>query len=164
MFPSDWTPFLPGGKYRHPAVSLESLIAVAYSIPHADRQIVGLPSWTQDSPYTIEAVAGEDFAQVPLERQHAQVLLMLQALLADRFHLQFHTEERPTETYELRLAPGGLKNMTPGTPVARAGVYPGVLNATIADSGGRMIGKPLRPFRMASVTFCGEKADPTAAP
>ena len=28
----------------------------------------------------------------------------------------------------------------------------------------RFSGRPLRPFRMASVTFCGEKADPTAAP
>jgi uncharacterized protein (TIGR03435 family) len=65
--------------------------------------------------------------------------LMLQSMLADRFSLKVHVEERPADIYELRLD-GVLKGMTPTTEgVAKPGLNPG-LSTAIGDSAGRMIG------------------------
>jgi uncharacterized protein (TIGR03435 family) len=88
----------------------------------------------------VEATPGDVLANVQPERQHAQVQLMLQAMLADRFQLRVHVEERQVDVYELHLAPGGLKQMTPSDEgVARPGLNPG-LNAAVGDNSGRMIG------------------------
>jgi uncharacterized protein (TIGR03435 family) len=139
MFPNGWTPFLPGGRFTYPVVSLTRLIELAYTVPHLDTQIVGLPPWAPTSLFSVEATPGDALKDIPPEREHAQVVLMLQTMLADRFSLKIHVEERPADIYELRLA-GTLKGMTQTTEgVAKPGLNPG-LNAAISDSGGRMIG------------------------
>ena len=156
MFPNAWTPFLPGGKFTHPVVSLKGLIASAYSVRHPDMQIVGLPPWGLTSLFSVEATPGEALKDISPELQHAQVLLMLQMMLADRFSLKIHVEERPADVYELRLA-GVLKGMTQTTEgVAKPGLNPG-LNAAIGDSSGRMIGNgtTLQGVADGLVTFVG---------
>jgi uncharacterized protein (TIGR03435 family) len=138
MFPNGWTPFLPGGKFTHPLVSLRGLIASAYSV-QPGMQIVGLPPWALTSLFSVEATPGDALKDISPAQQHTKVLLMLQTMLADRFALKVHMEERPADIYELRLA-GVLKGMTQTTEgVAKPGLNPG-LNAAIGDSTGRMIG------------------------
>lgn len=140
MFPNGWTPFLPGGKFTHPVAGLGELIAFAYNIRHPDMQILGLPPWARTSFFSVEATPGDVLKDLPGEQQRAEVLLMLQTMLADRFSLKLHVEERPADIYELRLA-GVLKGMTQTAEegVAKPGLNPG-LNAAMGDSGGRMIG------------------------
>src|SRR6202041_1434604 len=103
MFPNGWTPFLPGGKFITPVTTLGELVATAYHIPQSYLHLDGLPPWDRTDPFRIEATAGDELAGIAAEQQHAQVLLMLQSMLADYFHLQLHVEDRTTDIYELRL-------------------------------------------------------------
>jgi uncharacterized protein (TIGR03435 family) len=140
MFPNGWTPFLPGGKFVTPVTTLRQLIGSAYSIPHTDLQIDGLPPWERTDLFSVEATPGDALTDVPREQQRAQVLLMLQSMLADYFRLKIHVEERPADIYELRLTgrePKGMKAAAEG--VAKPGLEPG-LNAAMGDNNGRMIG------------------------
>lgn len=87
--------------------TLLQLILMAY---HLDkRQVIGLPDWATTEEYDIDAVAESD-QQLRLHFRE-----MLQALLADRFQLTFHREQRDMPAYLLTVAKGGPK-MTPAKP------------------------------------------------
>ncbi|MEP6963605.1 MAG: TIGR03435 family protein, partial [Acidobacteriota bacterium] len=76
------------------------LIGNAYAVqPY---QIVGGPDWSGSQRYQIEANAQRDSTK-------AEVFLMLQSLLKDRFKLTIHRETRELPVYNLVPARGGLK-------------------------------------------------------
>ncbi len=79
--------------------SLNSCIKWAYLV--SDYQIAG-PSWLMVEKYDITAKAAD---HAPLN----QLRQMLQALLADRFQLQFHRETRDKPVYTLVAAKSGPK-------------------------------------------------------
>jgi uncharacterized protein (TIGR03435 family) len=90
-------------------------------------QIIGLPDWASTDLYAIEgkmdpSVAIElsklSSAQQELARAH-----MLQAMLADRFKLQAHSENREGAVYFLVIAKNGpkLKQATPGETYPKSG-------------------------------------------
>jgi len=80
--------------------SVLALIARAYEVPMFTVQ--GGPQWIQQNYlYDIEAVPPPAF----IPSNGAQ---MMQALLADRFQLQLHTEIREIETWVLELSEGAL--------------------------------------------------------
>jgi uncharacterized protein (TIGR03435 family) len=91
---------LPGGRISMSGVTVRNLIQQGYGV--RDFQIVGGPSWLGSERYDItakpEGAATRD-----------QVKLMIQALLADRFKLQFHRETKELPTYALVVAKGGPK-------------------------------------------------------
>ncbi len=88
---------------------LLSVTGFAYGIIEPDR-IVGTPQWmTSGGGWNIDAkVEGEDvtaFGALSREdRNHT-----LQSLLADRFHLKAHIEQREMPVYDLVVAKGGSK-------------------------------------------------------
>jgi uncharacterized protein (TIGR03435 family) len=65
-------------------------------------QIAGGPEWIDSERYEIEAKADGDASR-------AQMFLMLQSLLEDRFHLKIHRETKELPVYALVAARGGLK-------------------------------------------------------
>jgi uncharacterized protein (TIGR03435 family) len=65
-------------------------------------QIAGGPEWVQSDGYEVDAKAEGNPA-------HAQMMLMLQSLLADRFQLRFHRESQEMPVYALVPARGGLR-------------------------------------------------------
>jgi uncharacterized protein (TIGR03435 family) len=65
-------------------------------------QIVGGPSWLDDDCFEI-------VAKIPEGVGIAQVPAMLQTLLAERFHLAAHKEDRPRPVYALVVDKGGPK-------------------------------------------------------
>ena len=65
-------------------------------------QIVGGPAWIDSERYAIEAKADGNASR-------AQMFLMLQSLLEDRFQLKIHRETRELPVYALVPARGGLK-------------------------------------------------------
>jgi uncharacterized protein (TIGR03435 family) len=81
-------------------VTLKQLIVEAYQIQ--EFQLVGGPSWTDSDRYDITAKAGTAASQ-------REVHQMLQALLADRFGLTIHRENRALPSYELVIGKGGAK-------------------------------------------------------
>lgn len=80
--------------------TLKGLICKAYQVN--DYQVSGGPKWIDGDRFDINAKA-EGAADSP------QLLLMLRTLLADRFQLVFHHEEKIDSTYALVVAKSGLK-------------------------------------------------------
>src|SRR5215469_1188996 len=72
--------FLPGGGFRRTNVTLKSLIQTAYGVQ--DFQVLGATGWMESDIYDLEAKGAHD-----ANPSRADVLLMVQTLLADRFKL-----------------------------------------------------------------------------
>lgn len=88
------------GRINAKNVTLKRCVRGAYDIP--EPQIVGGPKWADEDRYYIEAKAA-----VPAGDH--ELMLMLQTLLADRFKLVLHREQRAIPGYRLVLGKGGLK-------------------------------------------------------
>src|SRR6185369_14212373 len=86
---------LRGGRYDLRNASMVDLISVAYAVNDQDF-IVGGPNWIEYDRFDIAA-------KDPQETSPANVRLMLQSLLADRFQLKTHKDTRPMAGYVLTL-------------------------------------------------------------
>ena len=89
----------PGGRYLGQNMTLRLLIKTAYGVN--DSQIVGGPSWIDSDHWDINAKA-EGFKDAGTFRDQAR--LMVRPLLADRFKLAFHREQRELPVYALVVA------------------------------------------------------------
>jgi len=114
---------LSSNQYRVRMATVPSLIMNAYNV--RSDQFTGLPDWADDSDkYEIDAKAEGEGIPSP-----DRVRLMLQALLADRFHLRLHHETKNILVYELTIAKSGLKikvtpERTTGSAVDRWSIVP----------------------------------------
>jgi len=93
------------------ALSLKDLIRIAYDVK--DFQISGGPDWLNAGPMSIARFNIQ--ATMPEGATEKQVPQMLQALLAERFKLQVHKDEKEQQVYALIVAKGGPK-LTPAEP------------------------------------------------
>jgi uncharacterized protein (TIGR03435 family) len=93
-----------GRRFSAYSMTLRELIMMAYRVDA--REIAGGPAWMATDEYDIEAVA-DDGVQV---NEHLGELL--QKLMADRFQLAFHREQRMLPAYALTVAKGGSKLKT----------------------------------------------------
>jgi uncharacterized protein (TIGR03435 family) len=103
--PSNAPPGSSGFDSRHGRlvgtnVTLKRSIMGAYAI--GPNQIVGGPDWLDSDRFDINAKAGKDAGD-------REMMVMLQALLAERFHLESHRETRPVQCYVIEVAKGGPK-------------------------------------------------------
>jgi uncharacterized protein (TIGR03435 family) len=88
----------PGHVTFHSS-TLMDLIRLAYDVK--DYQVTG-PSWLTSERYEVEA-------KLPASATKEQFALMLQSLLAERFHLTLHHESKEFQGYELVVGKGGSK-------------------------------------------------------
>jgi len=97
---------------------LWELMQAAYHVQ--DFQIVGGPEWVKSDVYEVDAKASAN-------PQVAEMLVMLQSLLEDRFQLRIHRESRVMPVYALVPARGGLKLPLPrdGSCVEEEALPPG---------------------------------------
>ena len=86
-------------------VTLRDLIMLAYGV--GARQIQG-PSFLNGRP-DAPADRFDIVAKVPAGATREQVPLMLRALLAERFHLSLHKENKTIQVFALEVAKGGPK-------------------------------------------------------
>jgi uncharacterized protein (TIGR03435 family) len=124
-----------GRTFKAVNASLDDLIQVAYEVQA--RQIVNGPDWMSKKRYDIIAVPDKDGAP-----NAEQVRNMMRKLLADRFRLQFHHDERELPAYLLtvgkkgpKLAPTEQEGQLPNfhyEPI-EAGVTLFATNATMTD-------------------------------
>jgi uncharacterized protein (TIGR03435 family) len=100
------------GQFEASTVTLAVLTQIAFS-SGPTFQIVGGPDWLHDRYFRVQgkcdhsvddALAKLTDDQARLERLH-----MIQAMLADRFHLKAHWETRTSNVLNLVVAKGGLK-------------------------------------------------------
>jgi len=103
----------PGGRITATNYTLEMLMEEAYNVQRF--QISGGPRWIGDDRYSIvakpPASSKSSKAMPPYEKAppSEEQLLMLQTLLADRFHLQFHREMKEGSVYLLTVSNKELK-------------------------------------------------------
>jgi uncharacterized protein (TIGR03435 family) len=91
----------PGGRLTAVNVPVRLLIAPAYRLtPTQIRLISGAPDWIDSQHFDLDARAEGNFSE-------DQLVLMEQALLADRFKLKAHFETRQLPVYALVLAKAG---------------------------------------------------------
>jgi uncharacterized protein (TIGR03435 family) len=86
-------------RVNYPGVTLKAVLAQAYGV--AIEQISG-PKWIGDERFDIEAT-------LPAGATPGQIPLMLQHLLAQRFGVSVHEENKPTKFFALVPAKGGVK-------------------------------------------------------
>jgi uncharacterized protein (TIGR03435 family) len=82
------------GRCRYAGARIEQLINNAYGI--AVSRIVGVPGSIESLPFTIDAKAEE--GSMP---KTAELRLMLQMLLEDRFKMKYHRETKEVDGYAL---------------------------------------------------------------
>ncbi len=88
------------GRFTATNASLQNLIEMAYQVKRT--QISGAPDWLNSERFDIVAKA-------PPSTPKSQILPMLQPLLADRFKLTFHRENKTVSGYALVVAKTGPK-------------------------------------------------------
>jgi len=82
--------------------TLKLLIAAAYDLN--PRTISGGPTWVESDHYDILAVTPGE-----VRPTHNEQMSMLRSLLADRFQLTFHREQKKFSIYELQVTKNGPK-------------------------------------------------------
>jgi len=93
-------------------VTLKRCIRYAYNMP--ETQILSGPKWVDEIRYDIMAKADGPIPE-------AELLKMLQPLLADRFKLQFHRERRLVAGYAVTVAKSGVIAKVSTLPEGRSG-------------------------------------------
>jgi uncharacterized protein (TIGR03435 family) len=88
------------GRISAKNVTLKRCVRGAYDVP--EPQVLGGPKWAELDRYDIEAKAAGPAGG-------HELMLMLQTLLADRFKLVLHREQRAIPGYRLVPGKGGLK-------------------------------------------------------
>lgn len=115
---------IDGAQVRVAALTLRDYLGIAYRMKVA--QISG-PDWTASERFDISAT-------LPAESKTDQLPEMFQALLADRFHLKLHKEQKEFPVYALLVGKGPLKfKETPPDPDADKDEPKGTIN--VAGSG-----------------------------
>jgi uncharacterized protein (TIGR03435 family) len=102
---------LPGGRVHAPSMPLAFMVASAYDLPMNSSQIIGLPDWSINERFTIDA-APEPGAIPPgltSAALRSRVRPMLQSMLADRFKLVIRRETSELPVYAITIRKGGLK-------------------------------------------------------
>ena len=128
--------FLPGGRIDYRAITLKELIQYGWNIK-GDDMLVGAPDWLGDdrfsvlakAPSTSQAAAGAKGPPIDLDA----LRFMFRALLADRFKLTVHHEERAVSVYAVVAVKPKLKQADPSN---RAGCKQATGNA---GTGARII-------------------------
>lgn len=123
----------------------ENIIQWAFGIFLSD-QIVGLPKWTRQERYDVQAkVSGADVAAYRKVIDPIQRTPMLQKILIDRFGMKFHYETKHLSVYALTVGKNG-PHLTE--------IQPAIGPNGMKEGGGRQrgrgryvsIGQPMKPF------------------
>lgn len=95
----------PGGRVNIAGVPLKFLIEQAWNV--TDDMVSGMPKWMESDRYDIVAKS-----PVP-DLDFDDVLIMLRALVTERFKMTTHTEDRPVTAYTLVAVKPKMKKADP---------------------------------------------------
>ncbi len=112
------------GFYTASGVTAKYLIQDAYNLI-SDDQLSGGPDWISSDPYAIEAKIEPPLAaKSTLRERQAEIRLMIQSLLADRFKLKISHRSKQLPVFDLVIAKGGPK-VEPSAGNAKGRSYDG---------------------------------------
>ena len=117
--------------------TLNDLVTMAYDL-HV-KQIIGGPAWMDSDKYDVQGRPS-----VPGQPNVAQLKIMIQKMVVDRFQFKFHKEKKELAAYSITVAKGGAKlAKTQSPPNTLPGLFFGgaqgggtsfnVRNATLAE-------------------------------
>ncbi len=92
-------PFIAGGRYEVRSASMLDLVVAAYGVD-ADK-VVGGPDWMEADRFNV-------IAKAPAGTTTAAMKTMLRTLLADRFKLVAHNDNKPQQAYALTVGKKAL--------------------------------------------------------
>jgi uncharacterized protein (TIGR03435 family) len=110
---------LPSGQFRGTNIPVKEIIKFAYNL--RDEAIVGAPNWVDSDRYDIVGKAPAAGSEETFWRSNSRLQFMrlyytdqtfrqmVQSLLADRFKLVVHSDQKPTSVFALTVAKGGPK-------------------------------------------------------
>lgn len=129
-----------GSQFRTVNTTLMDLIKFTYGVQ--EKQVIGAPDWASSEKFDIEGKP-----DTPGSPSVKQLKGMVEKLIADRFQLKFHRDNKELSAYVLSAAKSGPKlTKSSADPKALPSLFfrqLGVLtvrNATIADFAGLMQG------------------------
>lgn len=111
-------------------IPLKVLVMIAWNLSFQNsEQLAGAPSWMDTDKYDITAkIANDDATGTPIKPGDLDVNVMrkmLQELVAERFHMKYHTEMRPVATYALAASGPKMKRAADPTEHMRCDEAPG---------------------------------------
>jgi uncharacterized protein (TIGR03435 family) len=102
--------FMPG-RLNCEGITAKFLISMAYGVK--EFQVTGGPGWIDSDRYDIDAKEEDSEAEaarkLPPDKANGRNELMIQALLADRFHLKVSHETKELPVYAIVVAKNGPK-------------------------------------------------------
>lgn len=109
--PNSWMG-VPADGFSAGGTSMKPLIMYAYNIKQLDL-VSDVPEPVNSARFDVEAKLDEDtvaaLKKLPKEDRQAQLMLMMQSMLADRFKLKVHREKKEIPIYALVITKGGFK-------------------------------------------------------
>jgi bla regulator protein BlaR1 len=139
-----------GGRLELSGVSVKMLLQQAYRM--SGYRIYGGPSWLDSARYSIVAKA-------PGNPTLDEMRPMLQRLLADRFHLALHHEEKDLPVYRLVVAKNGPKfkeSEVSGPPQSRMGMGRIADDKASLDTFASQLGQQLGRFVLNQTGLTGD--------
>jgi uncharacterized protein (TIGR03435 family) len=121
-------PFVGGGRFEVRKATMLDLIRLGWKV-QADK-IVGGPNWTGLARFDI-------LAKAPAGSTSADLRLMLQNLLADRFELKVHSDTKPMPAFALVAAEGKKLHLKEANGAGDSGCKG--QNSAPGDGGGRLM-------------------------
>jgi uncharacterized protein (TIGR03435 family) len=135
-----------GRRFRLTGANLNDMIALGYGL-HA-KQIVGAPDWAGKDLFDVDGVP-----DVPGMPNQKQIQSLLQKLMADRFQLKFHREQRELAVYAITVAAGGPKlTKTTAGPDDPSGMGFGLTKLGATANGRNLTMADFAMWMQASVT------------
>jgi uncharacterized protein (TIGR03435 family) len=117
------------GRIHFARIAMQELIMRAYDV--RPDEVLG-PEWIRGNPSVSNAYVVSATMEPTATKEQFQ--LMLQRLLAERFHLAIHREVRIFEGYDLTLGKGGPK-LTEATPATQLAVKEEIDTSVVAQDG-----------------------------
>ncbi len=118
------------GQYEMLNVTLKILICSAYRV--SDYSLSG-PDWLDSDRWDVVAKLPASAAALSPADRNSMTNVMLQGLLAERFKLKVHREEKVFPGYVLVVAPGGPKMRRVEATQSRGAVMSGRITAKSVD-------------------------------
>lgn len=103
--------FQPSGRLEAHNPTARQLVEVAYDVPTFKHYTTGGESWVDNERFNIEAKAEDGVISPKMsdEARNKAFRLMLQSMLAERFHLVVHAQSKEMPVYALLVDKGGPK-------------------------------------------------------
>jgi uncharacterized protein (TIGR03435 family) len=107
---------LPGGRFVSQNFPLRQIVVQAFNSGPNNDKVAGLPSWVDSVRIDITAKIDPEAVTGPgIDREILAPLL--RGLLADRFRMTYHTEQRPVTAYSLVAAKPKMKKADPDSRI-----------------------------------------------